>query len=229
MPERRPDFTRVEMPELPRWMRGGWLWLLLAFVLVLVVVLATCRIGRVSGEEVGLLLNKLNGSVEVIPESGVRIYNGITHDFFVLDRTLQTLDMTGDESLKIKTKDGSDVHVELKVQYRIDGNMAADVLETSGPHDAFKEKWARDYIRAITRNFLGELTTEEFYDPSKRAAKVILAHNNANERLLPFGKTQPFGVPPKHVKVAQDKHRLGIFDSERIELVKIGWAEDRLI
>ena len=49
------------------------------------------------------------------------------------------------------------------------------------------------------------------------------------KRLLHFGKTQPFGVPPKHVKVAQDKHRLGIFDSERIELVKIGWAEDRLI
>jgi len=61
------------------------------------------------------------------------------------------------------------------------------VLATSGPGDNYKKKWARDYIRSICRNFLGELTTEEFYDSSKRAAKVLLARNNANERLAPFG------------------------------------------
>jgi hypothetical protein len=49
------------------------------------------------------------------------------------------------------------------------------------------------------------------------------------KRRLHFGKDEPFAVPPKHIQVAQDKWRLGWADPERIELVKLGWAEGALI
>lgn len=182
-------------------------WVVVLLVLVVTVLLVTCRIGRVSGEQVGILLNKMTGETTVINQSGVKIYNGITSDFFVLDKTLQTLDMTatqgrgdraGKDDLKVKTVDGSDVYVDLKVQYRLDPEQADVVLATSGPGDNFKHKWARDYVRTMSRNYLGELTTEEFYNSSKRDAKITAARNVVDKRLAQFGmRIDTIVVPTK--------------------------------
>ena len=203
MDERVPQ---VDFSDVRRVLGGGAFLILLAAILLLAVLASTFRIGKISGEQVGVLLNKVSGKTTVITQSGVRIYNGITNDLFVLDKTLQTLEMTealgkgerkGKDDLKIKTVDGSDVYVDLKVQYRIRPEDADLVIATSGPGENYKKKWARDYVRAISRNFLGELTTEEFYDSSKRDAKTVLARNNANERLEPFGITIDSIVIPK--------------------------------
>lgn len=168
---------------------SGLTWFAVALVLFIVVLLFSIRVGRVAGTEVGILLNKMDGSMELISQSGVRIYNGITHEFHTLDKTLQTLPMTGQDALKVKTIDGSDVYVDLKVQYKIDADKAVEVINTSGPDDAFKEKWIRDYIRSISRDHLGELTTEQFYDSSKRNAAITNAKNEAQQRLQGYGIT----------------------------------------
>ena len=188
----RPEFDiRQFKPNLPM----GIILPVMALALLAIVFLSTLRMGHVTGEQVGVLLNKITGKTTVINQSGVRFYNGITSDFHVLDRTLQTIEMmdplnqqksTG-ENLKIKTIDGSDVYVDLKVQYRIDPDMADVILKTSGAGNAFKEKWARDYVRSITRNFLGELTTEDFYDSTKRNDKIVAARDQANQQLQKFG------------------------------------------
>ena len=191
-----PQDHHVDLRQLQGVLGGSLIWVALAFLAIALAVFNMVRIGRVSGEEVGVLLNKMNGKMSVINQPGVKIYNGITHRFYVLDKTLQTLDMTqavgrGDrqerDDLKIKTSDGSDVHVDLKVQYRISADIADEVLRTSGPGEAYKEKWARDYVRSLARNYLGELTTETFYDSSQRNAKVVLALQEAQKRLQPFG------------------------------------------
>jgi hypothetical protein len=44
-----------------------------------------------------------------------------------------------------------------------------------------------------------------------------------------FGDEQPFGVPPKHIQVAEDKFGLGVADPDRIELIKLGWDTAALI
>ena len=44
-----------------------------------------------------------------------------------------------------------------------------------------------------------------------------------------FGEERPLNPPPKHVLLADTRHNLGTADPERIELVKLGWEEDRLI
>ena len=123
----------ADLKNLRRLFGNNLMWVATALLVLVILLLVCIRIGRVEGTEVGILLNKVNGKLEVIPQSGVRLYNGITHEFYVLQKTLQTLDMTGKESLKIKTIDGSDVFVALKVQYRIIPEQAEEVLFTSGP------------------------------------------------------------------------------------------------
>jgi hypothetical protein len=170
----------------------------LAMLLLIIAGLNFIKFGRVSGEEVGILLDKTNGKIEVINQSGVKIYNGVTKKFYALDKTIQTMEMTertgrgdrsGKDDLKIKTQDGSDVYVDLKVQYRIMPEMAEKIILTSGPGNNFKRKWARDYVRSIVRNCLGELTTEEFYDASKRKVKLQKAKKTINDRLVNYGLT----------------------------------------
>jgi len=199
---RRPP----ELDALQRVLSGGSVWALAAALLVIVVAVRTVRFGKVTGEEVGIQLDRISGKITVISQSGVKLYNGLLSDFYVLDRTLQSLDMTQDatrgdvmrrDDLKIKTVDGSDVYVDLKIQYKIDSNMAEDVILTSGPGDLYKKKWARDYMRSICRNYLGELTTEQFYDSSKRDARLVLAKQEANDKLRKFGIVIDSIVIPK--------------------------------
>lgn len=191
----------LDLKALRKITGGGLIWLGVALLMVVIFLFNTIRIGRVTGEQVGIMLNKITGKTTVIQQSGAKIYNGFTNDFYVLDKTIQTLDMSGrprgvkrqrgmqegGDTLKVKTVDGSDVYVALKVQYKINPDMADVVIKTSGPGDGFKEKWARDYVRSICRDNLGELTTEEFYNASKRDVKVLQAQKDANERLAPFG------------------------------------------
>ena len=199
---RRPP----ELDALQRVLGGGLVWAAAAAFLLIVVAVSTVRFGRVTGEEVGIQLDRMNGKITVISQSGVKLYNGLLSDFYVLDRTLQTLDMAQDvtrgdrmrkDDLKIKTVDGSDVYVDLKIQYKISPEMAEEVILTSGPGDAYKRKWARDYMRSMCRNYLGELTTEEFYDSSKRDARLVLAKQEANEKLREFGVVIDSIVIPK--------------------------------
>lgn len=196
-----PNFT-IHPPQnqidvgsvLKRLFLGSFIWIMIALVLILLFVLTSLRLGRVSGEQVGVLLNKRTGKMTVL-NTGVTVYNGITNSFYVLDKTLQTLDMTAstpgtpDSELKIKTIDGSDVYVPLMVQFKIEPGQVIDVLNTSGPGNEYKRKWARDYVRSICRNHLGELSTEEFYDSAKRQGKIAAAKKMINDKL-----TKRFGI-----------------------------------
>jgi hypothetical protein len=114
------------------------------------------------------------------------------------------------DDLKVKTIDGSDVYVDLKVQYRINTDMAEDIILTSGPGEEYKHKWARDYIRSICRNFLGELTTEQFYDSTLREAKIDLAEAECNQRL------ERFGIRIDHILIPRRPH----FYDEYEEMIK---------
>ncbi|MHC4202077.1 MAG: SPFH domain-containing protein, partial [Planctomycetota bacterium] len=180
----------VDLATLKKILGNSLTWVALAFLVVVIFLFMTFRMGEVSGEQVGVLLNNINGEMTMIEQAGVTIYNGITSEFYVLDKRLKTLKMPGDKGekiLKVKTVDGSDVDIHLKVQYRVKPGMAVKVITTSGPGDAFKEKWARDYTRAICRNYLGELTTEECYDSAKREEKVRQAEAEVKKRVSPFG------------------------------------------
>ena len=146
-----PEFVGKppEMDKLIRLLGGSLIWPALAFLVLVAFLFFTVRVGHVSGEQVGIQLNRVSGKITVVEQSGKKIYNGFLHEFYVLDKTLQTMEMTerlgqgdrsGKDDLKIKTSDGSDVYVDLKVQFRMIPAMADVVISTSGPDDNFKEK-----------------------------------------------------------------------------------------
>ncbi|MBT7166711.1 MAG: SPFH domain-containing protein, partial [Victivallales bacterium] len=136
------------------------------------------------------------GESKIVAQSGQKFYISLTHRLYVLDRTLQTLEMTvtagrgerpGKDDIKIKTVDGSDVHVDVVVQYRIMPDKADLVLATSGPGELYKQKWARDFVRTQVRNHLGTLTTEDFYDATMRSEQIASAVDDASAILEPYG------------------------------------------
>jgi len=49
------------------------------------------------------------------------------------------------------------------------------------------------------------------------------------KRLQFFGKEVPFSPPTIHVNAADTKHKLGVSDINKINLVRLGWKEDILI
>ena len=50
-----------------------------------------------------------------------------------------------------------------------------------------------------------------------------------SKRRLHFGEERPLAPIAKHVRYAETRHHIGVSDSNRIELVRIGWQEDVLI
>jgi regulator of protease activity HflC (stomatin/prohibitin superfamily) len=176
--------------------KGSLVLILLALIGLTVVLLRTARVQRVSGTEVGIKVNNVTGDITVIAESGTNIYNGLLNSFHLLDMTVQRLEMvsesgrgqrSGRDDLRIKTVDGSDVFLDLTINYQIRRDMVEAVVTTSGLDDAYKYKWVRDYSRSVCRNVFGEMTTEEFYDASVRNVKAQKAMEELNVLLKPYG------------------------------------------
>ncbi len=192
------NFPRAENPALSvlKSFKGPLILLLLALIGLTIFFLVTFRVQRVSGTEVGIKVNNVTGDITVIAESGTNIYNGLLNSFHLLDMTVQRLEMvaqpnrgerSGRDDLRIKTVDGSDVFLDLTINYQLRRDMIEAVVTTSGLGDAYKYKWVRDYSRSVCRAVFGEMTTEEFYDASVRNLKAQKAMEELNELLKPYG------------------------------------------
>jgi regulator of protease activity HflC (stomatin/prohibitin superfamily) len=177
-------------------LKGSLILVLIALVGLTVLIIFTFRVQRVSGTEVGIKVNNVTGEITVIAESGTNIYNGLLNSFHLLDMTVQRLEMvsqtgrgqrSGRDDLRIKTVDGSDVFLDLTINYQLRRDMVEEIVTTSGLEDAYKYKWVRDYSRSVCRNVFGEMTTEEFYDASVRNVKAQKAMTELNLLLKPYG------------------------------------------
>lgn len=61
------------------------------------------------------------------------------------------------------------------------------------------------------------------------AVDAIGAHLLQAKRIAFFGEDRALDVPPQHIMVADKTYRLGISDLSRIQLIKLGWADEILI
>ncbi|MFQ6032621.1 MAG: DUF362 domain-containing protein, partial [Candidatus Zixiibacteriota bacterium] len=61
------------------------------------------------------------------------------------------------------------------------------------------------------------------------AVDAIGAHLLQAKRLAYFGEDRRLDTTPKHITIAAIKHKLGISDLQKIELLKLGWTEGILI
>lgn len=176
--------------------RGSLSLLLIAIAVLTIFLMVNFRVQRVSGTEVGIKVNNVTGDITVIEKSGTNIYNGLLNSFHLLDMTVQRLEMVADpnrgersnrDDLRIKTVDGSDVFLDLTINYQLRRDMVEETVTTSGLGDAYKYKWVRDYSRSVCRAVFGEMTTEEFYDASVRNQKAQMAMEELNKLLKSYG------------------------------------------
>jgi hypothetical protein len=61
------------------------------------------------------------------------------------------------------------------------------------------------------------------------AVDAIGAHLLQVKRIAFFGEDQALDVPPTHIMVADKTYHVGISDLSRIQLIKLGWADELLI
>jgi len=61
------------------------------------------------------------------------------------------------------------------------------------------------------------------------AVDAIGAHLLQAKRIAFFGEDRALDVPPTHIMVADKTYHLGISDLSRIQLIKLGWADELLI
>lgn len=219
----RVDFQgrRFQIPVLP----------LLAAVAVAAALFFCVRLGRVDASDVGVLVNNLTGKISVRVEPGSFFYNSLYTDFYTIDKTVHTLQMSdaGGE-VKIKTAEGADVALDVEVNYRLlldEKTIASKVVPESGVDkfrsvgqsaparrrrrpsargeivDAYRHKWIRDYSRSVARYVFGSLETEEFYKATARDDKARACEQELNRLLNPHG-IEVVKVVPKEFRFYQE-------------------------
>ncbi len=181
-----------------------------AAALVVLLLLTTMRMDRIEANEIGVFVNNISGDISVAMSPGVQIYNGWITDFYKLDNTEQSYRMEGErgtprDSVRIKTKDGADVSLNVAINYRLvqDSTVIRDsVVPECGLHkldeiDSYKLKWIRDFARSVARYKFGELTPKRFYLADERNAKAREASDELNRLLNPHGIDVTLVVPGK--------------------------------
>ncbi|MCA8957244.1 MAG: hypothetical protein KDC87_14305, partial [Planctomycetes bacterium] len=187
----------VSVPVLP----------LLALIALLILALSSARIASVQGDQIGVFVNNLTKSVSIKLQSGSSIYNGLLTDFYTLQKAERTIKMNKahNDEVRIKTGDGSDIELDVDINYRlIPGEKEVKLIvhecglakvvpygarfgKDMGTVDAYHERWIREYSRSVVRHVFGELDPKAFYDAAKRDEKAAQALRELNDALNQHG------------------------------------------
>lgn len=143
------------------------------------------------------------------------------NDWHTFDTKLQNMEMTyharkgdrkGRDDLLFKTIDGNDISLDVIIAYKINPEMAPFILQNIAKDDAsLKEKVVRTIARSKPRDIFGELTTEEFYDASKREKQAEKAKQSLQKIVEPMGiiiervLTKDYRFNEKYQKAIEDK------------------------
>jgi regulator of protease activity HflC (stomatin/prohibitin superfamily) len=205
------------------------------------LALSGCSCHSTDSTEVGVLTRKVTlagllgkpGIQEETYAPGAQyFFLPFTSDWTVYDVSLQNLSMirdpnsgdrTVEDDVKFKTIDGNDIRVDVVVAWQIDPKRAPYVLAKVGEStEEVKERLVRPACRAVVRDVLNELNSEEFYVSDKRFEKANKAKEKLEEVLGPEGvKVQQVILGehhfhPDYEQVIRDK-KLAEQNSERLK------------
>jgi regulator of protease activity HflC (stomatin/prohibitin superfamily) len=143
------------------------------------------------------VLGKTGIQDEVYPPGATYFFLPFFTDWHVYDVALQNLamtrdpskgDRTGEDDVAFKTIDGNDIRVDVTVAWQIDPKRAPYLLAKVGDNlDEVKERLVRPACRAMVRDVLNGLQSEEFYVSDKRFAKANEARQKLSDFLGPEG------------------------------------------
>lgn len=162
------------------------------------VMAFTGRMGvaMVEAEEVGVKVNYITGSSEVITEPGYKLYIPFVEEVYNFDKTFQQFTMEGDvyrtdnhvPLLDVRASDGSNFRIDnLTIIYEIISGEADVVLHDSGPGTGFKEEWIKAYARSVLRDEFGRYTAVQVADPTVYKQAPVEAADRLNEILESHG------------------------------------------
>jgi len=98
------------------------------------------------------------------------------HDWHKFDSTVQTLEMTRDpnsgsargrDDIRVKSADGYEVSIDVTLKYRIKKDMAHKLYKNTGSGLKYRQI-VRDKSQKACQTILGQMQTEDFYNPSER-------------------------------------------------------------
>jgi regulator of protease activity HflC (stomatin/prohibitin superfamily) len=129
-------------------------------------------------------------SHDVYPQGGTYFFPRMLSEFDTFEVGVQNLAMKREteDAIRFKTNDGNDVWVDLTVSWEIEADKAWYVDQFVGQDAAEVEtKLVRPVARAIVRDVLNQLTSEEYYESDRRFATAEQAKNRLNRALQQEG------------------------------------------
>ena len=167
------------------------------FLLVFAIAVSGCASRSTGSTEVGVRVNKITGiDGTVYAPGGTYLFAPFINDWYTFSTQTQALAMTKNEEngsrneiddVEFKTRDGNDVGVDVTVLYRIDPQQAIHILEAVAvSDDDLREKVVRPLARALVRDALNGLTSEEIYTEKKFQAGQT-AVQTLNDALKTYG------------------------------------------
>lgn len=123
---------------------------------------------------VGIVFNKASHKVTNTLEPGWVLINPFTESVTKYPVSVQTLVMvqqnqegqvTGDDSVKVGTREGQTMNVDVGVQYSVDRSQAADLYQTwaGAPIDRIEENLIRQVTRSALNDIASQYGWEEIY------------------------------------------------------------------
>jgi regulator of protease activity HflC (stomatin/prohibitin superfamily) len=196
-------------------------------VLLSLGALSGCAWHSTESNEVGVLTRKfaLFGSrgvqTEVYqPGATYFFFPAFSTDWYTFETKLQNLRMgtartarsAGTDDLEFKTVDGNDISVDVTVAWRIDPARAPHLLRFVGSStQEVQDRLVRPGARALVRDALNELRSEEFYVSERRFAAAEKARSLMMKALGPEGVIveqvilQEHRFNPDYERVIRDK------------------------
>lgn len=104
----------------------------------------------------------------------------------------------------------------------IKGKVRLNILVMLTP--LFHGKGAHHYQAEYTWPYGGLLVGTDPVAVDATGLRILEA-----QRKIHFGDNIPFTIPPHHIRFAEEKHRLGIADPKRIDIIRVGTMENALI
>lgn len=134
--------------------------ILVGIPILLIIVLIPLSLHKLNYDEIGIEYNKLSKKIhgDNVLEEGRHLLSP-TSKIFKYTRTLQTIDLTGINSLECLTNEGLRMELGVETQFQIVKENLSNILEEYGEQDnyiPYLESITKDAIRDVCANYSGE-------------------------------------------------------------------------
>ncbi len=185
-----------QLPQIPIKVVAPAIFVFFAAIIVLATFFTGVTV--IQPGEVALIKNNLFGTETKKLTNGtiVHLPFGITQ-VYRIDKKVQSIEMTGnpnrgdrrgDDSVQVKTNDGSNVNIDVTVQFGVIPDKIDELIKQVGRGNRFKGDAGiiRAYARSIIRDELGKMSVVEIAEPVERNRRVDDAKVRMNKEIKKF-------------------------------------------